>query len=131
MVMLFIEFRADIDVGDAKGITALMWAAKRDHPEICTVLLKCTENPAKRSLEGLSALDYAILLGNYASAYMIYEYDPQVLPIESYTSIAKREMFRYVNYQSLLSSLVERITISKAPNFFVKPKCTFPILKLE
>ena len=61
-----------------------MWAAKRDHVEICIVLVKAGCHIARRSLEGFSALDYAILNGNYASAYMLYEFDKNILSIERY-----------------------------------------------
>jgi ankyrin repeat protein len=52
-----------------------MWAAKRDFPEICIILIRSGADVRRRSMEGLSALDYAVLHGSYASAYMIHEFD--------------------------------------------------------
>ena len=52
-----------------------MWAAKRDHADVCITLIRSDANFKRRSFEGLSALDYAVLHGNYNSAYIIFEFD--------------------------------------------------------
>jgi hypothetical protein len=112
---------ADLDLGDEKGVTPLMWAAKRDHAEVCIVLIKSGTNYRKRSLEGMTALDYAVLLGNYSSAYMIYEFDKMVQEPETYMIISKRQLSRWVNYEDFVASLREGIFISKAADFLLKP----------
>lgn len=87
MVMLLCEGGANVDASDKDGITPLMWAAKRDHANICCTLLRFHSDVSKRSREGLTALDYAILLGNYESAYIIYEFDRHIQEPESYDTI--------------------------------------------
>lgn len=59
-------------------MTPLMWAAKRDYSGICILLLKFHASVNKRSREGLTALDYAIIHGNYESAYILFEFDKNV-----------------------------------------------------
>jgi ankyrin repeat protein len=60
------------------GITALMWAAKFDHADICLVLIRSNSNLRSRSNESLSSLDYSILHGNYKSAFIIYKFDKMI-----------------------------------------------------
>lgn len=64
-----------------------MWGAKRDNAGICVTLLRFNANPTRRSREGLSALDYAILHGNYESAYIIYEFNKLIQEALSYETI--------------------------------------------
>lgn len=112
---------ADLDRGDHKGVSPLMWAAKRDHVEVCIVLVKAGCNVPKRSLEGFSALDYAILNGNYPSAYMLFEFDKNLLTIERYQKENQRLMLRYVDYEQFIKCLRDGIYIAKAPNLLEKP----------
>lgn len=85
--MLFCEAQANVDGVDKESLTPLMWAAKRDHSSICVVLLRFNANPNLRSREGLSAIDYAILHGNYESAYIIYEFNKHIQEYMSYETI--------------------------------------------
>lgn len=55
-----------------------MWAAKRDHADIAITLIRSGSNIHRRSIESLSALDYAILHGNYNAAYLIFEFDKMI-----------------------------------------------------
>jgi ankyrin repeat protein len=40
---------ANVDVADSEGITPLMWASKRDHADVCILLIKSGANLRRRS----------------------------------------------------------------------------------
>ena len=61
MVMFLCEVGCSVDKPDNDSQTPLMWAAKRDHADICCLLIRFNANLIKRSREGFTALDYAIL----------------------------------------------------------------------
>lgn len=84
LLLNLIELGADINNADSQGITPLMWAAKRDHPDICAILIQRKADFLRRSKDGYTALDYAILHGNYSAAYIIYEFDQNVQNAEDY-----------------------------------------------
>ena len=105
--ILFIlnQLGANVHLGDSLGITPLMWAAKGNHPDLCIVLIRSNADFRKRSLEGLTALDYAILFGNYASAYIIYEFDKIIQTSKNYTVMNMMKQFRWINYEEFLIHL--------------------------
>lgn len=39
LLLNLLELGADINNADSSGITPLMWAAKRDHSDICAILI--------------------------------------------------------------------------------------------
>lgn len=87
MVMMLCEVGADVNCNDKDGLTPLMWAAKRDHCDICVVLMRFNAKHNRRSREGFSALDYAIMHGNYNSAYILFEYDKEIQEPISYATL--------------------------------------------
>ncbi|CAD8167020.1 unnamed protein product [Paramecium octaurelia] len=121
MVMLLCEGGANPDASDKDGLTPLMWAAKRDHANICCTLLRFHADISKRSREGFTALDYAILLGNYDSAYIIYEFDKLIQDPASYELIRTIKQWRYVNYEIFLQSLQQSIMPQNVGDYTTKP----------
>lgn len=60
IVKLLKERGADLLLEDFNGQTALHWAVtEKDTPDICDYLIRNGLNPNRRTMQGLSALDYA------------------------------------------------------------------------
>lgn len=77
-----------------------MAAAKRDKPEMVRYLLDHNCNPDVISPTGLTALDYAILQGNYLCAQHIHS-NLKVTKAKSpfeYYHIAYKYKYRFVDY---------------------------------
>ncbi|KAM3139510.1 hypothetical protein pb186bvf_008346 [Paramecium bursaria] len=122
MVMFLCEVGCSVDKPDNDSQTPLMWAAKRDHADICCLLIRFNANLIKRSREGFTALDYAILQGSYASAYILYEFDKQIQEPFSYETIRQMKQWRYIDYELMLKSLIERVMPQKLQDIYTKPQ---------
>ena len=77
-----------------------MAAAKRDRPEFVTYLVENGANPDVISPTGLTALDYAILQGNYDCALYLYK-KVKVTKMKNpyeYFNISYKYKYRWVDY---------------------------------
>lgn len=61
-----------------------MWAARRDHAYLVSILIDYHANVLLKSNEGFSALDYAIVHGNYRPALFLFEFDQETKDILDY-----------------------------------------------
>ncbi len=52
VIKILIQNKANVDTGDAKGVTPLMYAANRNQAAVCRELLKAKANPRARDLQG-------------------------------------------------------------------------------
>jgi ankyrin repeat protein len=71
--LLIEDFKADPNFKTTANETPLMAAAKRDKLGVVDYLLDHEADPDMTGLTGLTALDYAILQGNYDCALAIYQ----------------------------------------------------------
>ena len=84
-----------------------MAASKRDKLEVLEYLLKNDANPDIISSTGLTALDYAILQGNYECAYELnkkVKVTKMKNPYEYFT-ICYKYKYRWVDYEIVVDSL--------------------------
>ena len=84
-----------------------MAAAKRDKFEMVCYLLENGSNSDVISKTGLTALDYAILQGNYECAEEIYGRLKVTKPKSSYEyfDLAHKSKYRYVDYEIVVEGL--------------------------
>ncbi|MES2543601.1 MAG: ankyrin repeat domain-containing protein [Bacteroidota bacterium] len=61
IVKLLLENNADVNIADANGTTALIYAAMFKNYDIALLLIKAKASPDAKDNRGNSALDYAIL----------------------------------------------------------------------
>lgn len=54
-----------------------MWAARRDNAYLVSNLLEFGADVTLKSNEGYTALDYAIVHGNYRPALFLFEFYPE------------------------------------------------------
>ena len=59
---VLLAMGAEVNAGDADGMTPLMWASRRGHAEIVRILLEAKALPDVLDNEGLSARIHAELL---------------------------------------------------------------------
>ena len=60
----FLKAKADPDIKDKGGNTALMWAASQGHKEIVEILLKAKADPNIKNSKGRTALTAAAYFGH-------------------------------------------------------------------
>lgn len=70
--------------GGTSDITPIMWAAKRDNAYMVSNLIDYGADITLVSKEGFTALDYAIIHGNYRPALFIYDFYPELKDIMTY-----------------------------------------------
>lgn len=111
LVKMLISMKADVNYATPKGETALTTAVKRNHIRVVELLISENANVAHVSQIGLRVIEYAILAGFYEIARMIYrkldrrdQEDIQDPP--SYERLAKKYIYRYVNYQMFIEALI-------------------------
>ena len=94
------KFKADVNFKTTAGETPLMAAAKRDKIEVVQFLLDNDANTDVISTTGLTALDYAILQGNYECALEIVK-KVRVTKMKNpyeYFIIGYKYKYRWVDY---------------------------------
>ena len=65
-VRSLLQKRADVNVAEPDGSTALYWAAEKNHVEIAQLLIRAGANPSARTRYGATPLAMASLNGNAA-----------------------------------------------------------------
>ena len=74
LVEILLKRGANVNNGGSGSITPLMWACKRDNPYLTSFLIENGADMTLKSNEGYTALDYAIVHGNYRPALFIFEF---------------------------------------------------------
>lgn len=122
--ILVEDYKADINYKTKGGETALMAAAKRDKYEILCYLLSKDANPDVISPTGLTALDYAILQGNYECAKELNHKAKLTQPKNpfEYFSIAHKYKYRFVDYEIVVDGIMKGIPEDNIRDFLTKPK---------
>ncbi len=72
-VDLLLDLGADIDKTNDTQVTPLMWAIRRNHFGVASVLLARRANGLLRCKKGMTAMDYAVMYGNYEIALYLKE----------------------------------------------------------
>ena len=90
-----------------------MAAAKRDKLEMLNYLLSKEANAEIISPTGLTALDYAILQGNYECAQELHKKVKITSPKNpfEYFNIAHKYKYRWVDYEIVVDGLVKGIPL--------------------
>ncbi|CAD8082972.1 unnamed protein product [Paramecium sonneborni] len=122
LIQLFLDLQANPNNGGSSSITPLMWACKRDNQQTVSLLIQSGADINIRSNQGFSALDYAIIHGNYRPALFLFEFIQDVLDFSSYYQFAQENDYRYVNYEIMITHLRLRTQYELIPNIFEKPK---------
>jgi ankyrin repeat protein len=71
MLLLLMDAGATLDAAAEYGITALMKAAIHDRADAAQELLKCGANAELRDVDGFTAKEIAVRLGNKAVAAVL------------------------------------------------------------
>lgn len=87
-----------------------MWAAKRDNAYMVSNLIDAGANIDLASKENFTALDFAIVHGNYRPALFLYDFFPHVKEAMDYYEHAKTRDYRYVNYEMFLTHLKQKVS---------------------
>lgn len=122
--LLVDTFKADVNFKTTAGETPLMAAAKRDKLALVQYLLEKESNPDIISPTGLTALDYAILQGNYECAMQINR-KVKVTKVKNpfdYFNIAYTYKYRFVDYEIIVDGLQKRIPLENLRDYLTKPK---------
>ncbi|CAD8083153.1 unnamed protein product [Paramecium primaurelia] len=122
LVDILIKNGADVDNGGSSSITPLMWACRRDNAYLVSNLVEYGAKITIKSNEGYTALDYAIVHGNYRPALFLFEFFQETLEYFDYYQFAKDRDYRYVNYEIMLSNLKQKVPYQQLPNIFKKPE---------
>ncbi|CAD8170926.1 unnamed protein product [Paramecium octaurelia] len=122
LVQLLLDIGANVNDGGSSSITPLMWACKRDNQKLVSLLIQSGADITIRSNQGFSALDYAILHGNYRPAFFLFEFIQEILEFTSYYQFAKDNDYRFVNYEIMITHLRLRTPYEHIPNIYEKPK---------
>jgi RNA polymerase primary sigma factor len=80
-VRLHIERKDSLDGRDPNGQTALMIAARRNHLEVCTLLLQAGVDPNLLDKDGLTALDLAEKAGATSTCTKLVEFNLNRIPL--------------------------------------------------
>ena len=122
--MLIETFKADPNFRTTSEETPLMAAAKKDKLELVEYLLDNDANADLISSTGLTALDYAILQGNYECAMAIVrriKVTKMKNPYE-YFDLCHRYKYRWVDYEIVVESLEKGLPKENVREFLKKPK---------
>jgi hypothetical protein len=92
-----------VNNGGSQGITPIMWAAKRDNAYMVS-------NFTLKSNEGFTALDYAIVHGNYRPALFLYDFFVEIKDIMDYYQFSKDRDYRYVNFEMFITHLKHKVS---------------------
>ena len=82
-----------------------MWAAKRDNAYMVSNLIDAGASIDAISKDNFTALDFAIVHGNYRPALFLYDFFPHVKDSMDYYQYGKARDYRYVNYEMFLTHL--------------------------
>jgi hypothetical protein len=125
--LLVEQFKANPDHKTSAGETPLMAAAKRDKPEMVSYLLAAGSNPDVISPTGLTALDYAVLQGNYECAMEVSK-KVKVTHLKNpyeYFSISYKYKYRWLDYEIIVDGLEKGVPRESLADFTTKPKRKF------
>lgn len=102
--LLIEEYHADVEAKTSDGETSLIGAVKKEKTELVRYLLVHNANPNALSGCGLRAIDYAIVLGHYNIALLIYGRmsEEDLKSSQEYEILAADFNRRYVNYSIFL-----------------------------
>ena len=89
-----------------------MWAAKRDNAYMVSNLIDYGADFTLKSNEGFTALDYAIVHGNYRPALFLFDFFAEVKDIMDYYQFSKDRDYRYVNYEIFITHLKNKVSYS-------------------
>jgi ankyrin repeat protein len=101
-----------------------MWAARRDNAYMVSNLIDMGADLLPQSNEGFTALDYAVVHGNYRPALFLYDFMDQLKGHLDYYQFGKDRDYRYVNYEMFLTHLKAKTQYQQVPNFFQRPEST-------
>lgn len=125
IVTLLVEkYNADLNYQTSTGETPLMGAAKRDQLEVAEYLLKKEADTEKVSNSGFRAIDYAILMGFYEMALLIYQKmkNKEVKDSLEYYNLTVQHKTRYVNFDMFLDALKKQIVSDSVGDYLKKKK---------
>lgn len=117
-VLLNLGANPDITSG---GRTPLMIASLVNNTQIVELLLENKANPLIYTKERLSALDFAILAGNYSIALIYFKsknMKPTYRAKEYFRTAANNQIDYYVNYEKMLDCLDKRMEELDVPDFY-------------
>lgn len=109
----------------ANDQSPLMIASHRNNFQIVELLVEYKADTRAINSQRLTALDYAILHGNYSIALFFVRSHRMMVVKDSkdYSALAKRQAVNYyVNYSSLLDCLSKQVDDFQIPNFFDEPE---------
>lgn len=125
--LLIEDYKADVDFKTTAGETPLIAAAKRDNIELVQYLLDKGSNIDVIGKTGLTALDYAVLQGNYNCALELVK-KVKVTKLKTpfeYFHIAAKYKYRWIDYDIVVEALQMAVPFENVRDFFRKPKKTF------
>lgn len=107
----------------SNGLTPLIIGCLRNHIPIVELLLEYKADVNVKTSEDLTALDYAILYGNYSLVRRLaqkFSLRPQHTA-EEYRAIATKKRSYYVDYVKLLDALEKDKECESIPELFDRP----------
>ncbi|KAL4493994.1 hypothetical protein ABPG72_022011 [Tetrahymena utriculariae] len=127
LVKLILGMGSQVNNTASKGISPLMWAAKRGHIQMAKLLIENGANILQRSEDHqkFTPLEYAIVMGQYEMCLYLLSLDLTQLETlqtpDVYQKGAEGKYLSYCNYEQFLDHLKAKIPFQSCPNFFQRP----------
>ncbi|EAR88070.3 ankyrin repeat protein (macronuclear) [Tetrahymena thermophila SB210] len=127
LVKLILGMGSQVNNTASKGISPLMWAAKRGHIDMAKLLIENGAQVLQRSEDNqkFTPLECAIVMGQYEMCLYLLSLDLTQLESlqtpEVYQKGAEGKYLSYCNYEQFLDHLKARIPFESCPNFYQRP----------
>ncbi|EGR27574.1 hypothetical protein IMG5_193740 [Ichthyophthirius multifiliis] len=118
---------SQVNYAGPRGISPLMWAAKRGHIQMAQYLLENGAELLQKSQDKnqFTALEMAIVNGQYEMCLFLLNQDESQLEKlkkwEVYLDAAQGKYLSYVNYEQFIVYLKQKVPFENCPNFYKRP----------